>query len=294
MSKTDVATAKSTAVSTGFDYGDMAHEGFEETKIADLSIPFINVLQSLSPEVEDQTVPGAKAGDMLNSVTKEIVSQPLVVIPIEKEESWVEWVPRNKGGGLVGRFEPTDAVVLDAIKKNNGSRIPPKDAEGKRIPFKSPDGNDLIETHYVYALIVDEEGGSIEGYCVLAFASAKIKAYKDWMTALYTQKGRPPIFANRAKISTTKVKNESGTFFVYNISPFAPTWRESLIDPSTDAGMALLNEAKAFRDMIKNGLAKPNYDSVADSGPDDGVASSSGNASQGRKRDTAGDDEIPF
>lgn len=293
MTKTDVTAAKSTAVGAAFDYGDMSHEGFEGTNIQDLSIPFINVLQSLSPEVTEELVAGAKAGDMLNSVTKEILKQPLIVIPIEKEESWVEWVPRAKGGGLVGRHEPGSDIVLDAIKKNGGSRIPPKDAEGKRIPFKSPDGNDLIETHYVYALIVDETGSSIESYCVLAFSSAKIKAYKDWMTALYTQKGRPPIFANRAKISTVKQKNDSGTFFVYGVAPFADTWRESLIRPDEE-GMKLLEEAKSFRDMIKQGLAKPDFDSVAKSGPDESLgAGAASNPSQGRKRN-ANDDEIPF
>jgi hypothetical protein len=292
MTKTDVTTAKTSAVGAAFDYGEMSHEGFEDTKIADLSIPFINVLQSLSPEVTEELVAGAKAGDMLNSVTKEILKQPLVVIPIEKEESWVEWIPRTKGGGLVGRHEPDSEIVLNAIKKNGGSRIPPKDAEGKRLPFKSPDGNDLIETHYVYCLITNDEGTSIDSYCVLAFSSAKIKAYKDWMTALYTQKGRPPIFANRAKISTVKQKNDSGTFYVYGIAPFAATWRESLINPNEE-GMALLNEAKSFRDMIKQGLAKPDFNSVAGSGPDENLGAAT-NPSQERKRAKADDDEIPF
>lgn len=286
----EVATTKETAMVAGsFDYGDMSHEGFEGTSIKDLSIPFINVLQSNSPEVEDQTIPGAKAGDLLNSVTKEILKQPLCVIPIEKEESWVEWVPRNKGGGLVGRYEPDDPLVQDVIKNNGGSRIPPKGAEGKRIAFKTPAGNDLIETHYTYCLIIDETGTEIESYCVLAFSSAKIKAYKDWMTSLYTQKGRPPIFANRAKISTSKQKNESGTFYIYAVAPLKDTWRESLIPPDEE-GLKMLKEAQDFRRMIQDGLAKPDFDSVANSGSDADNAGVSGGKSSNR----AGDDEIPF
>jgi len=287
MAKTEVDTVKKTAVGA-FDYGDMSHEGFEGTTIKDLSIPFINVLQGLSPEVQEQTVPNAKAGDLLNSVTKEILKQPLIVIPIEREESWVEWVPRAKGGGLVGRHEPDSEIVLNVIKNNGGSRIPPKDSEGKRIAFKTPAGNDLIETHYVYCLIMDEEGKTIESYCVLAFSSAKIKAYKDWMTSLYTQKGRPPIFANRAKVSTLKQKNESGTFFIYAIAPLNDTWRESLIPPDTE-GMKLLKEAQEFRKMIHEGLARPDFDSVAKSGSD---ADTSG-PSVGRSRNED-DGDIPF
>jgi hypothetical protein len=290
MANTEVAKAKSSDVAA-FDYGEMAHEGFEGTSIKDLSIPFINVLQPMSPEVAEETIPGARPGMLLNSVTKEIMKQPLIVIPLEKEESWVEWVPRTKGGGLVDRHEPNSELVLGLIKQNGGSRIPPKDAEGKRISFKSPKGNDVIETHYTYCLILNEEGNSVEGYCVLSFASAKIKAYKDWMTALYTQKGRPPIFANRAKISTSKQTNEQGTFYVYSIAPFAETWRESLIPPNTDEGMSLLTEAKDFRKMIQEGLAKPAYDTAEDVRGGVGVDEES--SRRGSKK-PVNDDEIPF
>lgn len=263
MAKNEVTEAKNTQVSTSFDYGEYSHLGFEGTKIEDLSIPFINVLQSNSPEVEDELIEGCKPGDLVNSVTKEILKQPVVVIPVFKEAAVVEWVPRTKGGGLVARHELDSEIFLNAIKENGGSRIPPKDADGKRIPFKSPAGNDLVETYYVYCLTMNDEGTEIEGYCVLSFSSTKIKVYKDWMTALYTQKGRPPIFANRCKISTAKQKNESGTFYNYKIGPFANTWRESLINPSTPDGIALLKEAKEFADMIEQGLARADFDSIS-------------------------------
>jgi hypothetical protein len=288
MTKTDVDTVKNTAVGS-YDYGDMAHEGFEGTSVKDLSIPFINVLQQLSPEVADQTIPGAKAGDLLNSVTREIINQPLIVIPLEKEESFVEWIPRTRGGGLVGRHLPNSEQVLSVIQKNGGSRIPPKDAEGKRIAFKSIAGNDLIETHYVYCLIMDETGSSIEGYCVLSFSSAKIKAYKDWMTSLYTLKGAPPIYASRAKISTRKEKNDSGTFFIYQIAPLNDTWRESLIPPD-EAGLKILTEARDFRKMIAEGLAKPDFDGMAKSGSDADVSG----RSSGGGSSSAQDEDLPF
>lgn len=285
MAKTEVDTVKNTAVGS-YDYGDYAHKGFEGTTIKDLSIPFINVLQALSPEVAEQTIPGARAGDLFNTVTKEIIKQPLHIIPIEKEESWVEWVPRIKGGGLVGRHAPDSQIVLDAIRNNGGSRIPPKDAEGKRIAFKTPAGNDLIETHYVYALITDDEGKVVESYCVLSFSSAKIKTYKDWMTALYTLKGRPPLFANRAKISTQKEVRDAGTFFIYSVAPLNDTWRESLIPPDAE-GMMLLKEADEFRKMIMDGLARPDFDSMAKSGSD---ADTAGPTTRG----SSNDEEPPF
>lgn len=282
MAGKEVAKKENTAVGS-YDYGDHAHEGFEGTTINDLSIPFINVLQSNSPEVEEQTIEGAKAGDLLNSVTGEILQQPVIVVPVYKEAAVVEWVPRAKGGGLVDRHELDSEIFKEAIRKNGGSRIPPKDADGRRMPFKSPDGNDLVETYYVYCLILDEEGKESEGYCVLSFSSTKIKIHKDWMTSMYTIKGRPPMYANRVKVSTQKqIQQSSGkSFYNYYIGPMERTWREGLINPQEQAG--LLEEARQFKQMIESGLARAAFETVTN----DEDSSSAGSA-------TAGEDDMPF
>lgn len=283
MAGKEVATEVKGTVVTGYDYGDDTHSGFEGTKITDLSIPFVNVLQPMSPEIVDNTIEGARPGDLFNSVTKEIMKQPLTIIPVYKEAAVVEWVPRNKGGGLVDRHELDSEIFKDAIAKNGGSRIPPKDADGKRIQFKSPAGNDLIETYYVYCLIVDADGKNTEGYCVLSFASTKIKVHKDWMTSMYTIKGRPPIFANRCHVSTVKEIRESGTSFNYKISPMLDTWVGSLINPNEQ--LDLLTEAKAFGQMIENGLARAAFETESDGEPA---------AADKAKPLPSDSDEIPF
>lgn len=273
MSK-EVAKAGNTNISTEvYDYGDMAHKGFEGTTVSDLSIPFIAVLQPLSPEVSEQTIENARAGDLFNTVTKEIVKQPLRVIPLYREESWVRWAPNR--GGLKGRFETDSKEVKSIIDSNGGTRIPPKGSDGKTIPFKDSEGNDVIETHYVYCLIIDEDLETVEGYCVLPFSSTKIKVYRDWMTALFTQKGKPPIFANRASISTMKQTGNGNTWFNYSIGPAKNSWRESLIPPTN---RDLLEEAKNFREMIESGLAKADFTSMEESGSD---SDSSGESSNG-------------
>lgn len=285
MSKNEVAEAKNTNLEASYDYGEMAHEGFEETSIQDLSIPFLVLLQSLSPEVADDLIPGAKAGDLMNTVTKEIIEQPLRIIPVYKEEAWVRWVPRNKGGGLKGRYEPASPQVQQIIKNNGGSRVPPKDAEGKSIPFKDPEDPDVevIETHYMYCLTLNEDGTETEGYIVIPFSSTKIKVFRDWVTAMYLQKGRPPMFANRCAVSSQKQKSDSGTFFNFKIGPLRDTYRESLIHPVEERH--LLEEAKKFSEMIKDGIARPSFESI-DPNTQDGEIQSS---SQGET-----DEEIPF
>lgn len=281
--KTDVATTKATAVGEAYDYGSMAHEGFEDVTVNDLSIPYISLLQTNSPEVEDQLIEGCKPGDLVNSVTKEILKQPIVIQAVMREVSWVLWRPRNQGGGIVGVYAPDSQEVKDVLTANNGSKIPPKGPDGKRIPFKIGT-NELVETYQFYCLVMDDEGTETVGYCVLSFSSTKIKIQKDWMTAMFTQKGAPPMIAFRSLLSTQKQKAEGGSFFNFKIDPFGGSWRSSLIVPD-EAGMALLKGAKEFKEMIDSGLAKADTSSVS---------GESGASGAGAGGEGTGDGAIPF
>lgn len=287
--KNEVAEVKSTAA-MNYDYGESKHEGFEDTKITDLSIPFISVMQSNSQLVEDEDHP-AKSGDLVNSVTGEVVPQPIILQPIHKDHLWAEWTPRSKGGGRGDSHEDGSDIVKKILDANGGSRIPPENADGQRMPFKTPDGMDLIETHYVYCLILDETGSESIGYCVLPFSSTKIKVQKDWWTSMYTIKGSPPLIANRVRVSTTKQTAKGKTFYNLSIRPFAETWIKSLINPGDEAGMSLLTGAREFREMIEGGLAKAATETegkVSDTNERDS------GKSQTDDQSTGSDDEIPF
>lgn len=257
---TEVATAKTTAVaaSGAFDYGEMAGSGFEDVTKDDLSIPFLNILQSNSPEVEEELIEGAKSGMFLNTVTKELMSgeKGFVFQPVEMTEAWVEWKPRNSGGGFVGMHDPNSELIKQVIADNGGSRIPPLGPDKKRVPFKNGE-NELVETYYVYGLILNEDGSEVESFAVLSFSSTKIKPFRDWKTAMYLIKGKPPIFANRARISTTRQKNDSGTYHNFKVAPMNDTWAASLIDPVAEKH--LIEEGLAFKKMVAEGDASADF-----------------------------------
>lgn len=243
-----------------YDYGADAGAGFEGTSGADLSIPFISILQSNSPQVEEDS-DRYKPGMLVNTVTGDIIEADVgkqaagqVFLPVHKETAYVEWIPRDSGGGFVGLHDPNGEVVKTAIAANGGSRI------GK---LKVGD-NELIETHYIYGLLLDETGSSTTGFAVVSFTSTKIKPYRDFTTAMYTLKGRPPMFANRAILRTVKQKNEKGSFFNFKIEPFKSSWVESLINPQTEA--ELLAEAKGFRDMVTSGMARAAFETQNSTG----------------------------
>lgn len=256
MSKKEVAkTGTGTEV---MDYGDYAGTGFEDVKSTDLSIPFLNVLQPLSKVITENLIEGAKAGQILNTVTSELMDE-FVFIPVHREEAWVEWVPRIKGGGFVDRHEPSSQIVTDLIEANGGERIPPMGPDG-RIPFKHGD-NEVIETYYMYGLILNVEGTESQGFGILSFTSTKIKAYRDWLTSMFMLKGKPPIFANRAKIKTAKQKNDAGTYHIFSIMPLEATWSASLIRDKE-----LLDEAVQFRKMVTSGVATADFNQQNDAG----------------------------
>lgn len=265
MAGKDVVKKEEAGLPAAALYGEMSGEGFEDVRGTDLSIPFINLLQSNSPQVEEELIPGAKTGDMLNTVTGELIKGDagFVFLPVHKEEAWVEWIPRTKGGGFVGMHDPQGELVQDLIKANGGTRIPPKGSDGKRIAFKHGD-NEVIETYYVYGLILNQEGTEAQSFAVISFSSTKIKPYRDWLTSMYLIKGKPPMFANRARFKSVKQKNESGTYANFAISPLKETWAKSLIHPQEEE--ALLKEAMDFREMVLSGVARADF-SQQDSAP---------------------------
>lgn len=276
MSKNDkqevaVTDAAGVPAAAGFDFGKDAGAGFEGTTGKDLSVPFLGILQANSPQVEDKDPAGAESGQLYNTVTRELADSDKGVnfLPCHKEQAYVEWVPRNKGGGFVELHDPNGDVVKKAIAENNGERI------GKLYVGE----NELMETHYVYGLMLEDDGITTKGFAVISFTSTKIKPFRDWITAMYTLKGKPPMFANRAVIRTIKQKNEHGSFFNFRIDPFADTWSGSLIDPTKHAD--LLTEAREFREMVTSGMARAAFETQE--------ATSGGNTG-----DSSGDEAAPF
>lgn len=225
------------------DYGDDSGAGFENQSAKDMVLPFLSVLQALSKPVQGGAE-GAKAGRLFNTVTEEF-SDEVGFVPAHTEHTYVEWVPRNKGGGFVARH----AADSDEVKKAL--------AESTKFGKYRIGDNDLIETFYVYGIVFDGESGAISP-AVLAFTSTKISVYKKWMTSLRMfvvpgeRKVKPPLFAHSARIKAVSQRNKEGDFYNFSIKPYEGGIRESLLgvdDPRFQA-------AKSIRELVFAGKAK--------------------------------------
>ena len=240
------------------DFGAFAGMGFENQTSQDMAIPFLGVLQALSPQIQEADptyIEGAKAGDLINTVTGELIRRPATFVPCYTEHVYVEWVPRDAGGGFVAIHGYNSEVVVTAKVK----------AE-KFNDLRTPEGNNLVETFYVYGMLLDgPEATTSTTPIVIAFTSTKIKVYKALMTKLRTVKGNPPLFAFRVSISTTDAKNKKNQPYKnFKIVPVGATLLESANLPGTPFA-GLLEEGKALVEAIKGGLARAAVESQAPS-----------------------------
>lgn len=147
-------------------------EGFEEADREAYVIPFLTLLQKNSPQVDpdsERYLEGAQVGDFLNTATNEIIRGEVLVVPCKYERKFVEWVPREQGGGFRGHHDP-EAFDIEKLARDDRGR------------FLLPNGNHLADTRYHYCLLVGE--GRTPEPVVLGLTSTQIKTSRTWMTQM--------------------------------------------------------------------------------------------------------------
>jgi hypothetical protein len=197
-------------------------------------IPLLYVLQGLSPQVNkrgEAYVEGAEPGDIwLRNAPKEIIKseEGLIFQPCAFSKNWVEWVPREQGGGRRGMFNYED-MKFDPETKKATLKTPSGVVELKvdyrdgntNVPlFKMPNGNDLVETRYQTGF-AEVDGKSLP--YVISFKSTGHTVAKEWMgkQLQHSQidgKNPDPSWLYFYKLSTKMRKNKDGEWFVLQIS----------------------------------------------------------------------------
>jgi len=256
---TDVVTTEETptALVPPSAYGELAGVGLEGGDAGEIAMPFIQILQGLSPVVQDPSRPDAVAGKLYNSVTGDVYND-IYFVPCHRDHTFVEWKPRNQGGGggagFVAVHQPGADIVVDAI---TAQRYKVKDGRKTRT-LLTADGNELVETRTFSGLLVDSDTPTEAVLpVVIPFTSGKIAQFRGAMTAIRTVKGRPPLFANVLHFQTTLKKYPDGDSFVYNIRLLKD---KQLPAPAADGTMhPVLSEALALSKMIQAGQATADH-----------------------------------
>lgn len=264
----DAVTKTAPGAVVRYDYGADMNRGFHNVDQSHFQIPFLAILQSNSPQVsnEERRIAGAVPGMLFNTVTNRVISgkEGLVLVPAHVEHCYTQWAPRNKGGGFRGRHEIGSDLVAEAIASGR------KSEKGNKPLTK--DGDELVETFYMYGLVLDDaDAVDFSEMVVVAFTSTKIKKYKKAMTTIRTNKPTAgyPLFANRLRVKTVQESNSEGNFYNFDVEPVAGPGKvtESVIPPTLNDGPhPLLVAGRKLEEQVLGGAARAAYESQSGEG----------------------------
>lgn len=209
--------------------------GFENVSANDVAIPYLKILQALSPELRGVTkVAGAEEGLIINTVTGQLMKEGRV-IPCAFKKSYVEWTPREAGGGLVK--EHTDEKILERTKKNE---------RGQDV---LPNGNLIVTTAYHYVMVVSDGGFE---RALIAMSSTQLKKSRRWlgqMMSLQVKVGdksfTPPPFSHSYHVGTGMETKDTNSWYGWLIN-----------DPLMVNDKGLYEAAKKFGADVTAGLVK--------------------------------------
>jgi len=213
--------------------------GFEEAGASAYAIPFLQILQSGSPQCKKSDgayIKGAEEGMLFNTVTQELYdgTAGIEVIPVHYTQRFIEWKRREDGGGFVAEHMQSQPTT--------------KDDKGRDM---LPNGNTLVDTRNHFVMIRKADGTLTPAQ--LTMSSTQLKKSRQWMSLmngikLKTNSGfvTAPMFSHVYKITTVPEKNDKGSWFGFAIENLGKV-----------EDIAEYVEAKAFRDAIKSGAAKP-------------------------------------
>ena len=223
------------------DFDADAGSGFEDADSSAYAIPFLRILQAMSPQIKKSDasyIKGAEEGDIFNTVSESVIKaeEGITIIPCAYEHIYLLWAPGR--AGLRGRLSPDEYIKIEKRKIKND--------KGQEVEVDM-EGNIISDTRQHYVLIVHEDGNCEPA--LISMSSTQIKKSKKWMSLMQAirHNGKPaPMFSQTYKVTTvTDPPNDKGTWMGWKIEHTGQV-------PSVD----LYNEAKSFRQMVRSGAAK--------------------------------------
>lgn len=176
---TQVANVSSTAVAEQQDLdalmSQFAGEGMERVTQEDLSLPFLYVLQAGSPYVkksDGRYIEGAGEGDLMNTVTNEIIKGAIEAIPCYFEHVLIEWKPNR--GGMVSIYDITNPIRQQAQMKLITT------PDGDREMNLLPNGNVLADHMQHYVLYRPLNSDAEWQAAIISMTSSQLKKSRKW------------------------------------------------------------------------------------------------------------------
>ena len=238
----DVTKKSNTNVSNILDdILETAGEGVDY-ETSELQIPFIRVIQALSPQIKKSDaafIKGAEQGDLFNTVTGEVWKgeEGINVIPCYQEAKHLEFTPRDQGGGFVGELPAGDPNILKTTRQGAKETL--------------PSGNELVKSDQHYCMVLNKDGSAQPA--IVDMKSTQLKISRRWKTQIAMQKipdkngvmRTPALFATIWNLKTVEESNDMGTWYNYTVEK---------VDLVKDKNLFI--DAKNFRSSVESGAAK--------------------------------------
>lgn len=255
-----VAKRKEAALVGGFDPLEYAKQhrgaGSEEVTREEMALPFLGLLQALSPQVakrEDAYIEDAEPGMFFDTVRQTIWDgeEGILVIPCHMSPVVVEWVNREAGGGFV--------AVHPSMK-------------AARKACQDPENHDLVQTHQHAVLVQNPDKTWSEA--IWPMKSTALTPSRQWNSRIAMQeRSLPnaetgedevlrdlPRYWSIWRVTSAEKSNDKGRFFVPKISGEA----EVDLFELGDEGAVLIERARAFQELCASGAAAVDYRRMAD------------------------------
>ena len=257
--KNEVAVREDANLTVYEGFEDFGGAGFSEVTTEDLAIPFLRILAQLSPQVNKRDgayVEGAEAGMIFNTVMNECYDgeQGISVIPCHYNRRFVEWTPREKGGGYIQSYETTDPIVNTTTRNDMGQDV-------------LPNGNYLANTAQFFVLLLHPELGAQRA--LITMTSTQLKKARKWMTQAQSLTGKGkngvyilPLMSQVYTLTSVQEQNDKGTWYGWEVA------RQRSLDPSNEDDASLFEMGMAFAKSIKAGEVEVKEDKSANTEPE--------------------------
>ena len=200
--------------------------GLENITTDDMQIPFIRIIQALSPQLQKDDplyIKGAEQGDIFNTVSQEVFKQDegVIVVPAFFEKKFLEFQLRSSGGGFVRELAADDKDITMTSREGTIELL--------------PNGNELVRTHQ--HLVIAQSADGTMAPSVLDMKKTQLKVSRRWNTlknsARLPSGALMPIYGTAWQLTTVLEANDQGKWFNYKldrINEITPTIEKMMLE----------------------------------------------------------------
>lgn len=215
--------------------------GLEEATADDYAIPFLRILQSMSPQLkksDGKFIAGAEEGSFFNTVSNDVFdgNEGVKIIPCAYKKKYIEWITRENGGGFVDDTHP--ASILKECTKDDKGR------------FILKNGNQVAETAEYYCILVENENAPEQ--VLLSLTSSQLGFSRRWNTML-----------NNARVQNAKGESVAAPMFsfIYNLTTITQSndqysWMGLSVEKARPTPMPLAMAALEFMKAARAGTVE--------------------------------------